>query len=68
MVHFSHSGIVNFTLTIIFTIITSSFIILRFVSLRISKRPFFLDDGFILLSHVSPERLPIIHMLRTMSV
>lgn len=51
--NFSSGGKAFFTLTLIFLVICGIFIGLRFVAMRISRRKFALDDGFILVAYVS---------------
>lgn len=52
-VDFSSSGLAFFVLTTVFVVICGIFMVLRFVSMRISRRRFYLDDGYILFAYVS---------------
>ncbi|KAK7756330.1 hypothetical protein SLS62_001556 [Diatrype stigma] len=53
MADFSSSGLTFFIFTIIFTILCGVFVLLRFLAARISRRSFYLDDGFILFAYVN---------------
>lgn len=51
----SESGRRLLTWIIVFTVITTLFLILRFWAARIQKRSLYLDDYFVLLAYVRPQ-------------
>lgn len=58
-VNFSTSGLILFIFTIFFEVLCGIFIILRVLAIRVSRREFYIDDGFIIFAYVSVSRVSI---------
>ncbi|RYP65455.1 hypothetical protein DL769_006310 [Monosporascus sp. CRB-8-3] len=53
MANFSSSGLIFFIFIIIFTILCGIFLLLRLLAIRISRRSFYLDDGFVFFAYMN---------------
>ncbi|KAJ4387615.1 hypothetical protein N0V93_008211 [Gnomoniopsis smithogilvyi] len=52
-VEFSTSGLILFIFTIFFNVVCGIFILLRILAIRVSRREFYIDDGFIVFAYAN---------------
>lgn len=57
-VNFSPSGLILFIFTIVFNVFCGAFVLLRLLAIRVSRREFYIDDGFIIFAYVSVSEFP----------